>query len=86
MIITKPTVAKQIAAYLHPEITRDQLVGWAENTLMDAEFDEPDAAVLAQVVSRLGVADARAFGLAWADCQARLNPLGFVPRVKLVAA
>jgi 1,6-anhydro-N-acetylmuramate kinase len=78
MIITKPTVAKQIAAYLHPEITRDQLVGWAENTLMDA--------VLAQVVSRLGVADARAFGLAWADCEARLDPLGFVPRVKLVAA
>ncbi len=86
MIITKPTVAKQIAAYLHHEITLDQLVDWAENSLMDAEFDDQDAAVLAQVVSRLGVADVRAFGLAWEDCEALLNQLGFVPRVEVVAA
>ena len=62
MTITKPVVANQIAAYLHHEITLAQLVDWSERALMDGEFAESDAATLAQVVSRLGVADVRAFG------------------------
>ena len=35
MTITKQTVADQIAAYLHHEMTPAQLVDWAENALMD---------------------------------------------------
>jgi hypothetical protein len=86
MNITKQTVAGKIAAYLHHEITLDQLVDWSENALMDGEFDEQDSAVISQVVSRLGVADVREFGLAWEDCEALLNQLGFIPRVEVVAA
>ncbi|HEY2330114.1 MAG TPA: hypothetical protein VGI63_09925 [Verrucomicrobiae bacterium] len=86
MTITKQTVADKIAAYLHHEITLAQLVDWAENAMMDGEFSEREMSALRSVVARLGVADVRAFGLAWDDCEELLHKLGFSPRVEVVAA
>jgi len=86
MTITKRTVADMIAAYLHHEMSLAQLVDWAENALMEGEFAEGDAPTLAHVISRLGVADVRAFGLAWEDCEELLRKLGFSPRVEVVPA
>ena len=86
MTITKQTVASQIAAYLHREITLAQLVDWSERALMDGEFAEQEADALVAVISRLGVADVRAFGLTWEDCEELLRKLGFAPRVEVVAA
>ena len=85
-MITKQTVADKIAAYLHHEITPAQLVDWAEDAMMDGEFAERDAGTLSAVVARLGVADARAFGLAWEDCESLLQQLGFSARVEVAAA
>ncbi|MDO8543203.1 MAG: hypothetical protein Q7S40_22435 [Opitutaceae bacterium] len=85
MTITKQTVADRIAAYLHHEITLAQLVDWAEQAMMDGELAEHDAATLATVIARLGVADVRAFGLAWEDCEELLRKLGFSSRVEVVA-
>ena len=84
MTITKQTVADKIAAYLHHEMTLAQLVDWAENALLDGEFAEGDARILSSVIGRLGVADVRAFGLAWDDCEELLHQLGFCPRVEVV--
>jgi len=84
--ITKQATAGKIAAYLHHEITLAQLVDWAESTLMDGQLDEADATVISAVTARLGVADVRAFGLSWEDCEKLLNQLGFSPRVEVVAA
>jgi cobyrinic acid a,c-diamide synthase len=86
MAITKRTVADKLAAYLHHEITLAQLVDWAERAMMDGEFAERDIATLSQVISRLGVADVRAFGLTWDDCEELLRKLGFSSRVEVVAA
>lgn len=86
MIITKQIVAAKIAAYLHHEITLAQLMDWSEGALMDDEFDEADAAVLAGEIARFGVADVRAFGLTSEDCEELLNQLGFIPRVEVVTA
>ncbi len=86
MTITKQTVAGKIAAYLHHEITPAQLVDWAERALMDGEFAASDAGTISAVIARLGVADVRAFGLAWEDCEQLLHQLGFSPRVEVVAA
>jgi cobyrinic acid a,c-diamide synthase len=86
MTITKQTVADKIAAYLHHEITLAQLVDWAENAVMNGELAERDAKILSSVIARLGVADVRAFGLAWDDCEELLHKLGFSPRVEVVAA
>jgi hypothetical protein len=85
MTITKQTVADKIAAHLHHEITFARLVDWSENVLMEGELDERDAQTLSEVIARLGVADVRAFGLAWDDCEELLHKLGFAPRVAVVA-
>jgi hypothetical protein len=86
MTITKKTVADKIAAYLHHEMTLAQLVDWSENVLIEGELADHDAGTISSVVARLGVADVRAFGLAWEDCEELLLQLGFSPRVEVVAA
>jgi len=86
MTITKKTVADKIAAYLHHELTLAELVDWSENVLMDGDLADGDAGIIAFVIARLGVADVRAFGLAWEDCEELLHRLGFAPRVEIVAA
>lgn len=85
MTITKKTVADKIAAYLHHEISLAQLVDWSEKAIMEGELAEEDASTLSEVISRLGLADVRAFGLAWEDCEELLHKLGFHPRVEVVA-
>ena len=86
MPITKQTVAAKLAAYLHHELTLAQLVDWAETALMDGELDESQAGPLAAVLARLGVADVRAFGLAWEDCEEVLQQLGYTAQVEVAAA
>jgi hypothetical protein len=86
MLITKQTVAAKLAAYLRHDVSLPQLVEWAERALMDGEFAEADASALARVVARLGVADVRAFGLTWEDCEQLLSSLGFSARVEIFAA
>jgi len=85
MLITKQTVADQIAAYLHHQLSLAQLVDWAENALLDGEFAEQEMSAVRFVVSRLGVADVRAFGLTWEDCEQLLERLGYRARVEIVA-
>ena len=86
MLITRQTVAERIAAYLQHRITLAQLVDWAENAVMEGEFAETDIGTLREVISRLGVADVRAFGLTWEDCEQLLQELGYSARVDIVAA
>lgn len=86
MTITRDTVADRIAAYLHHRIGLEDLVRWAEEAVMDGDFDVSDAAVLTEVVARIGVADVRAFGLTWEDCESLLRRLGYSARIEVVAA
>lgn len=86
MTITRETVANKIAAYLHHDISLGELVDWAENAIMEGEFAEEDMAALRAVVPRLGVADVRAFGLSWEDCEQFLRQLGYSARVDVVMA
>jgi hypothetical protein len=86
MVISKQTVAGKIAAYLRHDISLAELVSWAEDALMEGDFVEDEASTIADVVGRLGVADVRAFGLAWEDCEQLLRQLGYAARVDIVAA
>jgi len=86
MLITKTIVADKIAAYLHHDITLAQLVDWAERAMMEDEFDDNGLPAIRSAVSRLGVADVRAFGLTWDDCEELLRELGFAARVNIVTA
>ena len=86
MVIAKQMVADRIAAYLQGKLTLGSLVDWAENALLEGEFVEADTRVLSPVLARLGVADVRAFGLAWEDCELLLRQLGYTARVEIVPA
>ena len=86
MVITRQTVAERIAAYLQHRITLAQLVDWAEDAVMEGELAAEEMETLRTVVSRLGVADVRAFGLTWEDCEQLLQELGYSARVDIVAA
>jgi hypothetical protein len=86
VIITKQTVADKIGAYLHHAITLAELVDWAERAIIDGELDERNTSLLAKVIGRLGLADVRAFGLTWEDCESLLKDLGYSARVDIVAA
>ena len=85
MLVTRQTAAQKLTAYLHHELSLAQLVDWAEGALMDADFAEQDLEALRFVVSRLGVADVRAFGLTWEDCENLLERLGYRTRVEVFA-
>lgn len=86
MTITKQTVADRIASYLRHDISLEELVSWAEGAMMDGDFDENEVAAISDAVARLGVADVRAFGLTWEDCEQLLRQLGYTARVDIVAA
>ena len=83
--ITRQMVADKLAAYLRHDLSRGQLVAWAESAMMDGEFEREHFADVRDVVARLGVADVRAFGLSWEDCEQILGRLGYAARVNIVA-
>ena len=85
MQITRHQAAQKLTAYLNHEISLAQLVDWAETAMLNGEFAEPEAEALRFVVSRLGVADVRAFGLTWEDCENLLDRLGYRARVEVSA-
>ncbi|MBL7073714.1 hypothetical protein ISS37_00550 [candidate division KSB1 bacterium] len=67
--------------YLHHRITLKGLVNWAESAMMEADFEEQDFEILRGIVSRVGLADVRAFGMTWEDCQDFLSRLGYLVSV-----
>jgi hypothetical protein len=83
-LITPKTVAEKIADHLHYELSLDSLIAWAESALMDGEFDSAHLPAIRDVVARIGVADVRAFGLTWEDCEQLLSQLGSSAQVIIV--
>ena len=85
MQLTREAVARKLAAYLHHEISLDELVTWANVAMMEADFEEAYYDVIRDAVARLGLADVRAFGLTWEDCARIFKQLGYDARVEIVA-
>jgi len=84
-VITRQIVAEKLAAYLRHDLPLADLVAWAESAMMEGEFAVEHFTNIRDVVARLGVADVRAFGLTWEDCQELLARLGYAARVSIVA-
>lgn len=85
MTITRAAVTEKLAAFLRHELTLDGLVSWAESAMMDGEFDPTTLPTIRDVVARIGVADVRAFGLTWDDCEQLFTQLGYSAQVNIVA-
>ena len=61
------------------------MVEWAEQTMLDGEFADEKYETIRDIVSRLGVADVKAFGLTWEDCEGFLSQLGYTVRIEVVS-
>ncbi len=83
MTITKKILADKILHYLQHKITLSELIDWAEIATMNDAFEEKDFEVIDEIVSAIGLADVKAFGLTWEDCEKYFNQLGY--RVKVEA-
>lgn len=83
MSITRQNVADKLGAYLHQQVSLGELVDWAERQIMESDFESN---TVRDVVARLGLADVRAFGLTWDDCQRLLHNLGFAAQVYIETA
>ena len=83
--ITDQVVADKLASYLHHELSIAELVAWAETAMLDGEFANENYETIRGIVSRLGVADVKAFGLTWEDCEWFLSQLGYTVRIEVVA-
>ena len=85
-IITRQIVAEKLAAYLQHELSLPDLVNWAESALMEGKFEAAHFTPIRDVIARLGVADVRAFGLTWDDCEELLKQLGYAAHVHIEVA
>ena len=77
-MITNQKIAEELQNYLQHKITLSELIDWAENVLVEEEFESKSAR---EVVEQLGLADVKAFGLQWEDYERFLNQLGY--KIKL---
>jgi hypothetical protein len=75
--ITRQNVADKLSSYLQGRTSLETLVNWAEEAILDGDIDPQDSLVLSEIIGQLGLADVRAFGLTWEDCQEMLHRLGF---------
>lgn len=81
MLVTRKLVVEKLKDYLTHRISLHDLTHWAETAMMDAEFDENEIELLSDVVSKLGLAEVRDFGLTWEDCEEYLMRLGYRAQV-----
>jgi hypothetical protein len=77
MTINRQIAAQKLSDYLQHNITMTQLVDWAETAMMDEELEKQNSELLRDILSRIGLADVRAFGLTWEDCEDFLARLGY---------
>lgn len=83
MKITRKTVAEKLKDYLHHQLPFPELVEWAERIMMEGDFEEKDLETLRDIIGRIGLADVKAFGLTWEDCENFLSRLGYQVSVKV---
>ena len=84
MKITRQKVAQKLIYYLYHDITLVELVDWAESAMMEADFEEQDFETIRDIVGRVGLADVRAFGMTWEDCENFLSRLGYRVSVEVL--
>ena len=83
MKITRQNVGQKLIDYLYHRITLAELVDWAESVMMEADFEEQDFETVRDIVSRVGLADVKAFGITWEDCENFLSRLGYRLMIKV---
>ena len=85
-MVTREQLVAQLKDYLHHRLSLEELVDWAEEAMREEDFEEAHFNKLRDVISRLGLADVRAFGLTWGDCKEKLECLGYRVNIEISEA
>ena len=67
--------------YLQHKTTLSDLVEWAESAFMEGDIQGEDPEVVRDILGRLGLADVKAFGLFWEECDDIMRRLGYVLKI-----
>ena len=86
MKIANRDVVNKLTDYLNHRLSLTELVEWAEEAMMAGDFAGKDWKTVRNIVARIGLADVRAFGLTWEDCEKSLNTLGYQTKVEVTEA
>jgi hypothetical protein len=81
MIITKQQLAVNLLNYLQHKTSLIDLVSWAEEALLEGDIQDEDPEVVRDILAKLGLADVKAFGLFWEDCNEIMKKLGYVLKI-----
>ena len=81
-MITKKIIADKLLGYLQHHLSLAELVNWAEESLMNGAYEDDKDHTIRNTLSQLGLADVKAFGLEWKDCETIMQNLGFKLEVK----
>ena len=84
-MITKKIIANKLLAYLQHQMSLSDLVDWSEQSLLDSAYEDDETHTIRNTLSHLGLADVKAFGLEWKDCESMMENLGFKLEVKALA-
>lgn len=82
-MITKETVMQRTQDYLLLKISLRSLIEWAEDSFMQADFDEKDATIISDILSKIGVSNVKNFGIQWDEWNEFLSKLGYEIRIEL---
>jgi hypothetical protein len=81
MIITKQQLAVNLLNYLQHKTSLIDLVSWAEEALLEGDIQDEDPEVVRDILAKLGLADVKAFGLFWEDCNEIMKKLCYVLKI-----
>ncbi len=81
-MITKKIIAEKLLAYLQHVISLTEIVAWAEQALLEADYKDDSSHTIRNILAQLGTADVKAFGLEWRDCERIMENLGYKLEVK----
>ena len=78
----KKMIADKLLSYLQHNLSLEDLVDWAEQMLMDGSYNDDSTHTVRNILSQLGLADVKSFGLEWKDCETIMQTLGYKLEVK----
>jgi hypothetical protein len=63
----------------------ENLVNWADQALINSSYEDDNSHTIRNTLSQLGLADVKAFGLEWKDCETIMEKPGFKLEVNALA-
>lgn len=82
---TKKIIAEKLLAYLQHRVSLVELVDWAEKSLMEGSYEDDQSHTVRNILSELGLADVKAFGLEYQDCEMIMQKLGYTLEIKALS-